>query len=160
MIKELRNANIAMQLLSSKWNEASRELKDSIDKVQYPFAKSFDEVSYDFHKFCEDAEEQILNDIPLSYCFCNVDNFESFENGWLYEAKVIRDLDTVEIEESIGAGVSTNSDSITFEEFTTCFFEVPYEMAELYKKLNYEGTDTSDLYNLARKLYDFGGELL
>ena len=153
MIKSLRNANSAMQQLSSTWHEQVNGVKDLIEKIDYPFNKDFNELSYEFHNWCENVEEILIRHLPEIHCVCGeIDNDKGFEEGWFYQAKIIEN--EVHITEGIGSGFGRNSDVISVEEFKKWFFEVPEEMFNLYSKLNGDGEDTSDLLDLAIKLYD------
>lgn len=153
MIKELRNLNGAMQKLSSTWSLQNSKTLNVIDEVKYPFEKDFDEVVSDVAEWCETVETVLIRQLPTKYCmYVNESGEGNFEPHWFYQARFYEN--DVMLEEGIGIGVTRNDDVVSLDEYKKSFVEVPEEMFNLYMKLCQDGDDTSDLVNLALKLYD------
>lgn len=143
LIEAFDNFNQAGQTLSTLWNESSREDKNTIDNIDYPFELSFDETSYKIHNWSENVTE-LLEQNEVKKHFKEIDNkqtcfvmsltdreFEEYchiESGWFYRVTIDeREENTVEIVEEN----TVQEFSMYFEEFKHSFIVIPKELYDL-----------------------------
>jgi hypothetical protein len=155
MKKQFEEFSRAAQALSVAWSEAQKHIDDALYQVEYPFDRSFDELSYDIHRWCEDAIEAIEYHAPKKYVvYTGGIKDTRLERGWWYKASVAGEEYDVVIFEDIGRPTANEVCKVSYEQFKNHFFEVPEQLYNLYEVVCSNGEHVDEVVELTHKLYN------